>query len=180
MWRTRYVVPIFLIVAMVELTYGAQTVQLVLYAEQSLGLGAEGYGYLLAAAGLGGLLSVLVNARLSTSSAVSRIVVGMAAIFCATQLVYARSEVVAVALVVTVIGGIGLVACEVVAETTLARVVPGDTLGRVMGLYDSMGVAAMVLGAVLAPILIGATSLSTSLLVLGAAAVVVTFAASPG
>ncbi len=179
-WRTRYVVPIFLIVAMVELTYGAQTVQLVLYAEQSLGLGAEGYGYLLAAAGLGGLLSVLINARLSTSSAVSRIVVGMAAIFCATQLVYARSETVAVALVVTVIGGIGLVACEVVAETTLARVVPGDMLGRVMGLYDSMGVAAMVLGAVLAPILIGATSLSTSLLVLGAAALVVTFGSLAG
>lgn len=179
-WRTRYVVPIFLIVAMVELTYGAQTVQLVLYAEQSLGLGAEGYGYLLAAAGLGGLLSVLINARLSTSSAVSRIVVGMAAIFCATQLVYARSETVAVALVVTVIGGIGLVACEVVAETTLARVVPGDMLGRVMGLYDSMGVAAMVLGAVLAPILIGATSLSTSLLVLGAVALVVTFASLAG
>ena len=75
-WRTAYVVPVFLIVAMVELTYGAQTVQLVLYAEQQLGLGAEGYGYLLAAAGVGGLLSIVVNARLSTSSAVSRIVVG--------------------------------------------------------------------------------------------------------
>jgi len=66
------------------------------------------------------------------------------------------------------------VACEVVAETTLARVVPGDLLGRVMGLYDSMGVAAMVVGAVLAPVLIDTTSLSTSLLVLGAAALVVT------
>src|SRR4029078_5404462 len=39
-WRTAYVVPIFLIVGMVELTYGAQTVQLVLYAGQKLGLGA--------------------------------------------------------------------------------------------------------------------------------------------
>jgi MFS family permease len=179
-WRTRYVVPIFLIVAMVELTYGAQTVQLVLYAEQSLGLGPEGYGYLLAAAGLGGLLSVLVNARLSTSGAVSRIVIGTAAIFIATQLVYAGSQAVAVALLATVIGGIGLVACEVVAETTLARVVPGDLLGRVMGLYDSMGVAAMVLGAILAPALIETTSLSTSLLVLGGAALVVTVASLAG
>ena len=101
-WRTAYVVPIFLIVAMVELTYGAQTVQLVLYAEQQLGLGAEGYGYLLAAAGVGGLLSIVVNARLSTSSAVSRIVVGTAVLFCATQLVYARSDLVVVALLVTV------------------------------------------------------------------------------
>ena len=173
-WRTPFVVPLFVIVAMVELTYGAQTVQLVLYAEQSLGLGAAGYGYLLAATGLGGLLSVLVNARLSTSSKVSRIAVGMAALFCATQLVYARSDAVAVAVVVTVLGGIGLVACEVVTETTLARVVPADLLGRVMGLYDSMSVAAMVAGAVIAPILIGRTSLTTSLMVMGVAAVVVT------
>ena len=173
-WRTPFVVPLFVIVAMVELTYGAQTVQLVLYAEQSLGLGAAGYGYLLAATGLGGLLSVLVNARLSTSSKVSRIAVGTAALFCATQLVYARSDAVAVAVVVTVLGGIGLVACEVVTETTLARVVPADLLGRVMGLYDSMSVAAMVAGAVIAPILIGQTSLTTSLTVMGVAAVVVT------
>ncbi len=179
-WRTAYVVPIFLIVGMVELTYGAQTVQLVLYAGQKLGLGAEGYGYLLAAAGLGGLLSIVVNARLSTSGAVSRIIVGMAVVFCATQLVYARSDVVAVALVVTVLGGIGLVACEVVAETTLARVVPGDVLGRVMGFYDSLMVAAMVVGAVLAPVLIDLWSLSTSLLVVGAAAVVVTLACLAG
>jgi len=173
-WRTAFVVPLFIIVAMVELTYGAQTVQLVLYADQALGLGAEGYGYLLAATGFGGLLSVLVNARLSRSSAVSRIAVGTAALFCATQLVYAGSDAVAVALTVTVLGGIGLVACEVVTETTLARVVPAELLGRVMGLYDSMSVAAMVAGAVIAPILIDRTSLTTSLLVMGVAAVAVT------
>jgi hypothetical protein len=179
-WRTPYVAPIFLIVAMVELTYGAQTVQLVLYADQKLGLGAEGYGYLLAAAGFGGLLSIVVNARLSTSSAVSRIVVGTAVVFCATQLVYARSDLVVVALLITALGGIGLVACEVVAETTLARVVPGDALGRVMGFYDSLTVAAMVVGAVLAPALINRFSLSASLLVLGSAAVIVTLACLAG
>ena len=36
---TPFVIPLFLLVAMVELTYGAQTVQLVVYAEQSLDLG---------------------------------------------------------------------------------------------------------------------------------------------
>ena len=173
-WRTPFVVSLFVIIAMVEFTYGAQTVQLVLYAEQSLGLGAEGYGYLLAATGLGGLLSVLVNARLSTSSKVSGVAVATAALFCATQLVYARTGTVAVAVIVTVLGGIGLVACEVVTETTLARVVPADLLGRVLGLYDSMSVAAMVAGAVIAPILIVRTSLATSLMVMGVAAVAVT------
>ena len=40
-----------------------------------LGLGAGGYGVLLAAAGVGGLLSALVNGRLATSSRVSLVVV---------------------------------------------------------------------------------------------------------
>jgi MFS family permease len=173
-WITPFVVPLLVIVAMVELTYGAQTVQLVLYAEQVLGLGAEGYGYLLAAAGLGGLLSVVVNGRLSTSPRVSGIAITTGAVFCATQLVYAGVNGVVIALVATLVGGIGLVACEVVVETTLARVVPGDSLGRVMGIYDSLAVAAMVLGALLAPILIGRTSLETSLAVLGIATVAIT------
>ena len=54
---TSFVVPLFVVVAMAELTYGAQTVQLVLYAASRLDAGAAGYGYLLAVAGLGGLLS---------------------------------------------------------------------------------------------------------------------------
>ena len=37
---------------MVELTYGAQTVQLVVYAERSLDLGTGGYGVLLTALGV--------------------------------------------------------------------------------------------------------------------------------
>ncbi len=57
------------------------------------------------------------------------------------------------------LGGIGMVGCEVVAETALARVVPADVLGRVMGVFDALSVAAMVAGAVLAPVLITRTTL---------------------
>ena len=49
--------------------------QLVVYSERVLGLGAGGYGALLAAAGVGGLLSTVVNGRLAMSSRVSIIVV---------------------------------------------------------------------------------------------------------
>ena len=51
---TPFVIPLFVVVAMVEFTYGAQTVQLVIYADRSLGLGDGGYGLLLAACGVGG------------------------------------------------------------------------------------------------------------------------------
>jgi len=141
---TPFVVPLFIVVAMAEFTYGAQTVQLVLFAERQLGLGAEGYGYLLAAMGLGGLLSATVNGRLAASTRVSSIAIVAGALFCATGLVYAATHNLAMALVVTLVGGAGFVACEVVAETALARVVPGDVLGRVMGVIDAVSVAAMI------------------------------------
>ena len=177
---TPFVVPLFAVVAMAELTYGAQTVQLVLYAASSLDAGTAGYGYLLAVAGLGGLLSAAFNARLAASTKVAGIVVVAGAVFCATQLAYAWTSATAIALLVTLLGGAGFVACEVVAETALARVVRSEVLGRVMGVFEALSVAAMVLGAVLAPVLISQTSLRTSFVVLGILTVVVTFGCLTG
>ena len=165
---------LIVIVAMVEFTYGAQTVQLVVYATHSLGLGSGGYGVLLAAAGAGGLVSAVVNGRLSTSRRVRVIVVVSGVLACATQLAYAGIQVLTIALAVTVIGNAALVSCEVVGETALARIVPREALGRVIGIFDAVSVAAMIAGAVLAPVLVAVTSLRASLVVLGGAAVLIT------
>ena len=108
------------------------------------------------------------------------IVVITGALFCATQIVYAATGDIAVALLATLVGGAGFVACEVVAETALARVVPGDVLGRVMGVVDALSVAAMVSGAALAPVIIAWTSLTTSLIVLGFATLLVIVAVPSG
>jgi MFS family permease len=171
---TPFVVPLLIVIGMVEVTYGAQTVQLVVYAAQRLDLGAAGYGYLLAAGGVGGVLSAVVNPQLTTSRHVSSIVVVSGALFCATQLAYAGAGELVFALVVTVIGGAGFVACEVVAETTLARVAPAEFLGRLMGVVEAVAVAAMVAGALLAPVLLAWTSLRGSLVILGLAALLTT------
>ena len=96
-----------------------------------------------------------------------------AVLACASQFVYASTDVLVLALVVTVAGGAGLVCCEVVAETVLARVTPRDTLGRIAGLFDASSIAAMVGGAVLASILVKVTSLQSSFWILGAVTVVV-------
>jgi MFS family permease len=171
---TAFALWLIVIVAMVEFTYGAQTVQLVVYASHSLGLGSGGYGVLLTAAGAGGVLSALANGRLSTSRRVSVIIIIAGLLACATQLAYAGLQVLTIALVVTVIGNAALVSCEVVGETALARIAPREALGRVIGIFDAVSVAAMVAGAVLAPVLVALTSLRASLLILGAAAVLVT------
>lgn len=170
---TRFVVPLFLAAAMVEFIYGAQTVQLVVYAKRSLGLGVGGYGVLLTALGAGGVVSAFVNARLASARRVTLAVILTALVVCAVHLVYAGTGVVAVALVITLLGGGALVSCEVVAETTLARIVPADALGRVVGVFDAGGVGAMVAGAVLAPIALEATSLKASFVILGSTATVI-------
>jgi len=171
---TAFALWLIVIVAMVEFTYGAQTVQLVVYATHSLGLGRGGYGVLLAAAGAGGLVSTVVNGRLSTSRRVSVIVIVTGLLACATQLAYAGVQVLTIALAVTVIGNAALVSCEVVGETALARIAPREALGRVIGIFDAVSVAAMVAGAVLAPVLVALTSLRASLVILGAAAMAIT------
>jgi MFS family permease len=173
---TQFVVPLFALVAMVEFTYGAQTVQLVVYADRSLDLGDGGYGLLLAACGAGGLVSAFFNGQLATSRRLTLVVVGAAVLACATQFVYAGSDVLTLALVVTVAGGGGLVCAEVVAETVLARVTPRETLGRIAGLFDASSIGAMVAGAVLASILVNATSLNRSFWILGAGTILVALA----
>ena len=177
---TRFVIPLFVLVAMVEFTYGAQTVQLVVYADRSLDLGDGGYGLLLAACGAGGLVSAFFNGQLATSRRLTLVVIGAAVLACATQFIYASSDVLALALVVTVAGGAGLVCSEVVAETVLARVTPRETLGRIAGLFDASSIGAMVGGAVLASILVNTTSLRWSFWILGVGTVVVTLACSLG
>lgn len=171
---TPYAVWLIVVVGMVEFTYGAQTVQLVVYARHSLGLGRGGYGVLLTAMGVGGVLSAIGNGRLAASRRVSLIVCLAASLACVTQLVYAGSGVLVIALAITVVGSIGLVSCEVVGETALARITPRPALGRVVGIYDAASVATCVAGALLAPALIATTSLRISLLVLGAGTLAIT------
>jgi MFS family permease len=177
---TPFVIPLFVLVAMVEFTYGAQTVQLVIYADRSLDLGTGGYGLLLAASGAGGLISAVFNGQLATSRRLTLVVVSAAVLACASQFVYASSEVLTLALIITVAGGAGLVCCEVVSETVLARVTPGETLGRIAGLFEASSIGAMVGGAVLASILVKTTTLDWSFWILGAATVLVALACTLG
>ncbi len=177
---TPFVIPLFLLVAMVEFTYGAQTVQLVIYGTRSLGLGTSGYGILLAVSSVGGLASGFFNGQLATSRRLTLVVVGAGVLACAAQFVYAASDALALALLVTVAGGAGLVCCEVVSETLLARVTPRDALGRIAGLFDASSIAAMMGGAVLAAVLVRTTSLSESFWILGTFAVGLALASLAG
>jgi len=89
-------------------------------------------------------------------------------------------QVPAIALTVTVIGNAGLVSCQVVGETALARIVPREALGRVIGTFFAVSRAAIIAGALLAAVLVASTSLRASLLILGVVALAITLACLVG
>lgn len=178
LWRTSSAPELLLIVVLCELTYGAQTVQLVVYAREALGLGDNGYGILLAAAGVGGVLSAALSARLAARPTVALAAISTGGLCVASQLAFAATATPAVAIVVAVASGIGLVTCEVVVETAIGRVSAPDVRGRIFGAYDSVSVAAMILGAIVAAPLLRQLGIDASMAALGGGALLILAACS--
>jgi MFS family permease len=160
-------------------TYGAQTVQLVVYVQDRLGEASRGYGLLLAAAGAGSVLGATISRRLAARSRIAFAAVISSAVFAGSQLLYAATSVVAVAVVISVVAGLAIVVADVVGETAVCRAAPGDLMGRVFATADGIAVGGMVLGAIVAAPLLHATGTRASMVILGGIAVVGTLACLP-
>ena len=126
-------VAVILFCALDSAVYGASTV---LYVPLSvrLGTGADGYGYLLAGSALGGLLGAGLANRLSSASRLAPVIMGSICVqalpFLVTiPVITARAP--ALAAVLQVVSGVGMVIVDVLALTSLQRDLPGEVLGRV-------------------------------------------------
>ena len=166
--RTAFVLVVFC--ALDSAIYGAATV---IYAplSQHLGTGTNGYSYLLAGSAFGGVIGATLANRFSASSRLAPIIVGSICLealpFVATVPVHTP----AVAAALQVLSGIGMIIVDVLALTALQRDLPRDVLSRVLGVFDTF-----VLGAILAASFLNATlysatgkNLHTSLIVIGVA-----------
>jgi MFS family permease len=160
-------------------TYGAQTVQLIVYVQERLGEASRGYGYLLAAAGVGGVLGVTISRRLASRSRIAVAMVVSSVLFVGSQLMYAATSVTVVAIVISAVTGLAMVVADVVGETAVCRAAPGELMGRVFATTDGISVGGMVLGAVVAAPLLHATGTRTSMVILGGVAVAATLACLP-
>lgn len=147
-------------------TYGAQTVLLLVVAEH-LGLGAAGYGYLLAAQGLGGILGASIAGRLGergsrrSTLAVALLLVGLPL----PLLAVTTSVVIAILLGIT--AGVGALVVEVVAETRLQRTLDEERLGTAYGFAFSASIGGIAVGALVAPLLAAVAGVSGALIVIG-------------
>ena len=146
--------------------YGALTVLFVLVGER-LGLGAAGYGYLLSALGVGGVLSAGLAHRAASSDRPRRALVVAAAAIGVSLVVFTLSGSLAVAIVLAAAIGAGLFATEVVADTTLQRSLDPAVFARAYGLAVPACVAGIAAGALVAPPCVAVIGLNGTLALTG-------------
>jgi len=148
--------------------YGVDTVQFVVLSEERLGTGADGYGYLLAGLGVGGVAAAgLVNRLASWPRLGSVILLGMA-VYCLPTLLFLVVDNPALAFVIQGVRGAGTLVVDVLAITALQRSLPSELLARVFGAFFTGVLLAISLGALVTPQVIAHLGLDTSLWLAGA------------
>ena len=118
-----------------NVTYGATTGVYVLYATERLGLDAVGYGWLLTAMAIGGLIGSGIYGRLERRFALATLFRVGLTYETLTHLIQAVTTSAAVVAVVLVLFGIHAVVWGTTSTTVRQRAVPSALLGRVTGVY---------------------------------------------
>ena len=148
---------------LVGLTAGTLNVFVVVLALDELDLGDAGVGYLNAAISVGGIVGALGAAALIGGS---RLAAGYAlgVVLWGVPLVLIGLEPgLVAALVLLAVLGVGDSLTEVAGLTLLQRAVPDEVLARVFGVLETLAVATIGLGSVLAPALISGLGLQAAL-----------------
>ena len=150
------------------LVYGMDVVLLAVVANQQLHSGTSGYGWLLAAAGAGGLMAVVPSRRFG--GRVTATLTTCALLLYAVPLAaFALDPGSLGAVGIQIIRGVGSVLVISGVMSGLQRTVPSRISGQVFSETQSLVLAGTTVGAVVAPALLGAIGLDSTLLVAAAA-----------
>jgi len=150
------------------LVAGALGVFVVAIALKLLGLGTAGVGLLQAACGIGALLGAAVSlslvsrARVATDFAVGLLIWG------APLLLIGAVPTAIIAAIALGVVGVGNTIVDISAMTLLQRAAPAEVAARVFGCLESVIVASLALGALIAPALISTIGVRGALLTMGA------------
>jgi predicted MFS family arabinose efflux permease len=147
--------------------YGTDTVLFVIIGEDRLGTGPEGFGFLLAALGVGGIIAAPLVNRLSAAKRLGLVItIGMITYGLPTFFMQWVDEP-AIAFALQVVRGAGTLVVDVLAVTALQRLLAPELIARVFGVYITLVLAAISLGAYLSPLFLDWWGLETTLVVLG-------------
>jgi MFS family permease len=146
--------------------YGTDTVLFIPIATVQLHGGSNGYGYLLAGLGVGGVAGAAVVNRLAARRRLGPAILGGMAVYCLPTAVLILVHQVAAGFVLEVVRGGGTLVVDTLAITALQRSAPKEMVARVFGAFFAVVLAAISLGAFLTPFLLRA-GLHTTMLVYG-------------
>ena len=151
---------------LVSFVYGTDTVLFVGVSSQKLGTGTEGFGYLLAGLGVGGILMAAAVDRMAGSRSLAPIILAGVAGYCLPTALLTVIHSPVLAFLLQVVRGGSTLVVDVLAVTALQRSVPSEQLARVFGVFFAFVLAAISLGTLLTPIVVNNFSLDTGLLVM--------------
>ncbi len=152
--------------ALVSFVYGTDTVLFVGVSESRLGTGADGFGYLLAGLGLGGILFAATVNKLASSPRLGTIILLGTAFYCLPTALLTVVTEPAVAFFIEVVRGGGTIVVDVIAVTALQRSVAPEMVARVFGVFFAVVLGAISLGTLITPAVVSATSLDAGLWVM--------------
>lgn len=150
--------------ALVSFVYGTDTVLFVGVSEHRLGTGSEGFGYLLAGLGVGGVLMATAVNRLAGSRRLAPIILVGVAGYCLPTGLLTVIHSPGLAFGLEIVRGGSTLIVDVIAITALQRAVPPEQLARVFGVFFAFVLAAISLGTVITPAIVTAGGLNAGLL----------------
>jgi len=149
--------------ALVSFVYGTDTVLFEGVSQHRLGAGEQGFGYLLAGLGVGGILMAFAVDRISRSARLAPIILAGVAGYTLPTALLTVIHSVGLAFPMEVVRGGSTLVVDVMAITALQRSVPGEQLARVFGVFFAFVLGAIALGTVIAPQVVGAFGLDAGL-----------------
>ncbi|MDE3131140.1 MAG: MFS transporter [Acidobacteriota bacterium] len=165
--------------ALVSFVYGTDTVLFVGVSAHKLGTGANGFGYLLAGLGIGGVLMATAVDKLAARTHLAWVILAGVAGYTLPTALMTVIRAPELAVVVQVVRGGSTLVVDVLALTALQRAVPKDQLGRVMGVFWAFIIASIALGTVITPAISGGFGLDAGLWTMALAPPLVALLALP-
>jgi predicted MFS family arabinose efflux permease len=127
----------------------------------------QGYGYLFAAIGAGGLAGTVLAGRASRSSRPQQVQLAALAAVGLPMLLLAVVRWPVAAVVLTGLTGLGAMLVEILTDTTLQRTLDEDVFGRAYGLALPASIGGIVVGSAVAPLLASLLGTSGALVATG-------------
>ena len=141
--RVRTILVLFLAVGVFGWSYA---VLMPAFARDVLGRGANGYGILMSASGLGAFVGALVIATYGHLFTPRRLALGGIWLFSVALLAVSFTKEFVPALVLLFVGGFGMLLFFATSNTVLQTIVPDEMRGRVMGVWSLVFGAMIPLG----------------------------------